>query len=117
MLIKAIDNTIKIYSIAITRGQESSVKELYSNAYSNFYFKPNPFKNQVELNYISELKGEMKLVVTDAMGREVLNKTLTSEMGENSFSIVEMNALQAGIYFAYLSSENAFSKAIKLIKE
>ena len=117
VLIKAIDNTIKIYSIAITRGQESSVKELYSNAYSNFYFKPNPFKNQVELNYISELKGEMKLVVTDAMGREVLNKTLTSEMGENSFSIVEMNALQAGIYFAYLSSENAFSKAIKLIKE
>ncbi|MFZ4797881.1 MAG: cadherin-like beta sandwich domain-containing protein [Bacteroidia bacterium] len=95
----------------------TSIRNIDSKTFSNFYFKPNPFNSELELSYISESKGELKIIITDAMGREVLNKSMPIGMGENSISITEMNALQAGLYFAYLSSDNAFSKAIKLIKE
>ena len=95
----------------------SSISEINSNSFSNLTFKPNPFTNQIELNYVSETKSERKLLVTDAMGREVLNKTLASNMGENTFSLVEMSTLKAGVYFAYLQSDDGYSKAIKLIKE
>ncbi len=117
IMITTIDSTNKVYSIAVTRGQESAVEETNSTTFSYLKFKPNPFNNQIELNYVSETKSEMKLLVTDAMGREILNKTLSSALGENTFSLVEMNTLKAGVYFAYLQSDDSYSKAIKLIKE
>ncbi|MFZ4797294.1 MAG: choice-of-anchor V domain-containing protein [Bacteroidia bacterium] len=89
---------------------------LANNFENNFNIYPNPFTNQIELNYYNEMADEMYLVIQNTLGKEVYNQTIQNNIGQNKMFIENLNNLNAGIYFTYLKSKNGNSKSIKLIK-
>ncbi len=93
-----------------------SISEVNANIFSNLNFKPNPFNNELEISFVSSSKEASKLVITDALGKEIYTKTIQSIIGDNNFMIDEAANFKAGIYFARLASENGFGQSFKLIK-
>jgi hypothetical protein len=93
-----------------------SISEVNANIFSNLSFKPNPFNNELEISFVSSSKEASKLVITDALGKEIYTKTIQSIIGNNNFMIDEAANFKAGIYFARLANENGFSQSFKLVK-
>lgn len=86
------------------------------NEHSKTLFYPNPFTNEITLIFNSTNIKAVKLIINDAIGKEVYVKNIQRVNGENAIVINEMVNLKSGIYFAKLSDENGFSETIKLIK-
>jgi hypothetical protein len=85
--------------------------------FSNINFKPNPFINEVEINFVSTTKDESKLIIINAAGKEVYCKTIQCSVGSNTITIDELSSLKSGIYFAQLTNSKGFSNPFKLVKE
>ncbi|MFZ4796506.1 MAG: T9SS type A sorting domain-containing protein [Bacteroidia bacterium] len=77
---------------------------------------PNPFNNQIQLNFNSENNSTINLVLVDALGREVYNKSLPTVNGTNNLTIDDIADLKAGIYFAHLESNGIVTKTVKMLK-
>ena len=88
-----------------------------NNTFSNINFKPNPFSNQIEIDFMSNTKEVTQLIIIDAIGKTVFSKNLESNIGNNTFTINELTDLKPGIYFARLANSNGYSKTFKLVKE
>ena len=103
-------------SFTLTVNSPISIKSINIETFSNINIKPNPFSNEVEINFISTSKETTKLVIIDALGKEVFVKTIQCNIGNNNIIIDEMTNLKSGIYFARLEGNNGFSPSFKLVK-
>jgi hypothetical protein len=74
---------------------------------------PNPSSNgfNIALND-SKLKGEAVIVIRDAMGKVIFEKSISVEEGINLY-LISSTELQNGIYFIIIENRNAQSKTIK----
>ena len=77
---------------------------------------PNPSKNGFNIVISdSKLVGEATLIIRDAMGKEVLTKSISIAEGMNLFPIASYE-IENGVYFITIEGENAQTKMIKHIK-
>ncbi|MES2656596.1 MAG: PKD domain-containing protein, partial [Bacteroidota bacterium] len=106
-----LDSTILAVNITSV-----GVNEKMVNTFSSINFKPNPFTNGIEISFVSITKEITKLVIVNAVGKEVYAKNIQSNIGDNTVIIDEMAGLKSGIYFAHLENNNGFSQTVKLIK-
>jgi predicted phosphodiesterase len=77
---------------------------------------PNPFNPETTIRYVLPKAGDVKLVIYDALGREVSRIVDTFQQAGTytvSFSI-QKSGLPSGIYFYQLSSGN-YTKVMKMI--
>jgi hypothetical protein len=77
---------------------------------------PNPSKDGFNIAISdSKLVGEASLIIRDAMGKEVLTKSISIAEGMNLFPIASYE-IENGVYFITIEGENAQTKMIKHIK-
>ncbi len=103
-------------NFTLTVNSPVSIKPINVNTFSNINIKPNPFSSQIEIDFMSNTKENTKLVIIDAVGKEVFVKTIQSNIGNNNIIIDEMTNLNSGIYFARLESNSGYSPSFKLVK-
>ena len=103
---------IKLNAVMCNRSTISNI----SDESSKLLFYPNPFNSEVTLSFKSIKIKPVKLIINDAIGKQVYVKNIQSVIGENSIVINEMISLNSGIYFAHLTDENGFFETIKLLK-
>lgn len=77
---------------------------------------PNPVRNNYQLMVSSRLAQQLDLVVTDAAGRVMYQKSTPLKPGYNSFSI-DMNSWAAGIYMLQANAESGEKIVKKLMKD
>ncbi|MES2656595.1 MAG: cadherin-like beta sandwich domain-containing protein [Bacteroidota bacterium] len=93
------------------------VNEVVFNSFSNISFKPNPFTEELELQFTSLTKKEARLTIIDALGKVAyVNKLDNLIVGEITIALNDVSNLKGGIYFAYIENEEGKSKPIKIIK-
>ena len=83
---------------------------------NNIVISPNPFNNELQVTYSLQNATTVNLILIDAVGRQVLNKTIQSVKGTNNVTINDLELLKAGVYFARIESDGIVSKSIKMIK-
>lgn len=71
---------------------------------------PNPVRDKLKVNLVKNEATETNLVITDIHGKVWLEKTINEQN-----SIIDMNSLPQGLYFARLKS-SGYSGTIKLLK-
>ena len=103
-------------SFTLTVNPALAIQEV-NNPFSNINCKPNPFNHILEISFESNTKETTKLIITDAVGKEVFTKNIQSNIGNNNMMIDELTYLKSGIYFARLANNNGLSQAFKLVKE
>jgi hypothetical protein len=82
---------------------------------NNIVISPNPFNNELQVTYSLQNANAVNLVFIDAVGRQVLNKTIQSVKGTNNVTINDLELLKAGVYFARIESDGLVSKSIKMV--
>ncbi len=83
---------------------------------NNVSIVPNPFTDGVQINFSQHQNAAVKVVLVDALGREVYTKQVQSIIGNNAIKIDNLNFLQNGIYFVRLESNGTTTKVVKLLK-
>jgi hypothetical protein len=83
---------------------------------NKFETYPNPSSNgfNIALND-SKLKGEAVIVIRDAMGKVIFEKSIFVEEGINLYPVASIE-LENGVYFITIEGKQAQSKLIKHIK-
>ena len=85
-----------------------------SNKSIEFLVSPNPFNSFIDLNCNANGESPLRLEIYDYLGRLVLNKALTLNLGYNHFQL-DLNELSKGYYFlkAESSEGSYFQRIIK----
>lgn len=121
---KIIDLTQNTYSFSANQGLDSTRFVLrfapdatysFENEQNTLFVYPNPAQEKVNLYWLSEVKGEVSLQITDILGREVSKQTINKQY-ESIDTELTISSLDKGIYFVTLQyGENRIVK--KLVKE
>ena len=69
---------------------------------------PNPFNPSTNITYFIPESGEVTMAVVDALGREVVRKTIFANSGENNYNF-DASGLSSGVYFYRVEYNNASS--------
>ncbi len=99
-------------------GKSSDPKIAAVNVSSNksieFLVSPNPFNSFIDLNCNANGESPLRLEIYDYLGRLVLNKALTLNLGYNHFQL-DLNELSKGYYFLKAESSDGsyFQRIIK----
>ena len=105
-----LDNRSKYSQVVMISGTKISVLSL-----SVMY--PNPVKSSLNLVLDAPASSMVKLVVTDANGRTVKEKSITTTEGSNSAS-VNLTELAAGNYYIRATAaDGSMSEAQKVVKQ
>lgn len=92
------------------------INDLAINSFSQIHFKPNPFSTNLEINFTSVTKERTKLIITDAIGKEVYVQHFQTTLGDNNIITEDLSTLKPGFYMATLANNNGQSKAFKVLK-
>jgi len=84
--------------------------------FSQIQIKPNPFSTNLEISFISVTKETTKLIITDAIGKEVYVQNFPTNIGDNNIITEDLSTLKPGFYMATLANNNGQSKAFKVLK-
>ena len=76
---------------------------------------PNPFTDQIRIDYFSESQSIVTLTIMDQSGNVVRTETLNASEGLNKFQFNNLDDLKPGLYFAIIGREDE-KEIIKLIK-
>jgi hypothetical protein len=84
-----------------------------SNAVSAF---PNPFKNEMFLNFGKMETGNYTISVYDLTGKQIVNEKTTVSINNSAYRLSLVN-IDDGIYVVKISNEKRCDKSIKIIKQ
>lgn len=90
------------------------------NSTSNFNVNvfPNPFSNELTLDYYSQKNEKIKVELFDVSGRKILEQQFVAhESSKVLFSLKSMEVLNSGIYFIKTTNSTSQSLNIKIIKK
>ncbi len=90
--------------------------ENISEFINRFTISPSPFKNDFNLQFISQNSFQSILTVNDIHGREVYIQPIAIEQGQNTINISTLSELNSGIYFVTLKNKYGILHH-KLVKE
>lgn len=77
---------------------------------------PNPFNNEITLNFQMNTNANFSYSVTDLYGKIISEKAINSLSNGNHSETIELPLLSSGVYFITIHFNNE-RKAIKLIKQ
>ncbi|MHA6249021.1 Ig-like domain-containing protein [Pontibacter sp. CAU 1760] len=77
---------------------------------------PNPFKNEITLDIAAEEAGEVIVVITDAVGKQVLTRSIPAKQGYNTELIRLDDNLPTGMYIIRAKVGNA-TEYIRILKQ
>ncbi|MHA6249020.1 Ig-like domain-containing protein [Pontibacter sp. CAU 1760] len=77
---------------------------------------PNPFQSEVTLDIAAEEAGEVVLLMTDAVGKQLLKRTISVKKGFTTEKLKLDNTLPVGLYIIRAQVGNT-TQYIKLLKE
>ncbi len=88
------------FTIRVMNGLSTTVGE--SRVFTEFTMWPNPVQNELNVSVTSEMKGNVRMSITDLSGRMVMdeNRTLTSSLNSMIVPVADLNA---GVYMVKLS--------------
>jgi len=92
----------------------SSVEDLFK-ALEAAKVYPNPFMNQININFVSNDVNNLEVKLYDVLGKEIYSETMQVLQGENTLTLNTNTALAGGIYHLKLVKENK-STSFRLIK-
>lgn len=82
--------------------QEVNINQIISD----LTLRPNPFRDQLVLNFYGEDDSAANIVIRNIFGQEVLNMNTDSKIGDNTFTI-ETSLIPVGIYTLEIFRKNA----------
>jgi hypothetical protein len=77
---------------------------------------PNPFNNEITLNFEMNTDANFSYIVTDLYGKLISEKAINSLSNGNHTETIELPLLSSGVYFITVNFNNE-RKAIKIIKQ
>lgn len=78
---------------------------------------PNPTSGEVKMDFYSESNGHLELEVTDALGRNLLTKSMKVNAGGSLYETIDLSDQKNGIYFLRFTQDNkTTTKSIVLNK-
>lgn len=84
---------------------------------STFYLANNPTSSYAELFYALPNNGMASIIITDLTGKQVLSIDKTNSSQGNHNNLINVESLNAGIYFVQLHQNNQLLGIQKLIKK
>lgn len=76
-------------------------------SHEKFTCSPNPFVNEVTVNYFLDRESKITLRVLDVLGKEILaNELGLQQKGHHTYKLSESIEMLPGVYFIKLSGEN-----------
>jgi hypothetical protein len=87
--------------LAVTVDACNGIEELFQSLKSAQVF-PNPFINHINIKFNSSTEDKIEIKLTDIIGQEYLNETISVRMGENIYQIQVGSELASGMYFIEL---------------
>jgi len=92
----------------------SSTLSLKGNLISNFEIPQNPVFNTLRVNLGQNIIGPIEFELYDALGKEIIAKTITNFDNDNSFTL-DVSTITNGLYIAQIKNER-FKESFKVIK-
>ena len=77
---------------------------------------PNPFSKDFELSFIASKEGDAQLEMFASNGKQLLEKTIAVQEGENHFTLSDASDFSSGFYFIKLTFDTKVFR-LKMIKE
>ena len=106
-------SVLEIDDMALMSDLTVGVHEIYNN--SNFSVFPNPFQNEIFVNFNANATSNTTLKIYSIEGKLLQSKSFTANSGNNQVSMSTAD-LSAGFYEYVLSSDNAILASGKLTK-
>lgn len=78
---------------------------------------PNPYVDKFEINFTSSDNSKVHMKIADMLGRTIFTKSLEAEKGLNSFTYVDRNNLQPGVYLFTIVQRGTPAKTYRLVKD
>lgn len=78
---------------------------------------PNPFKDQLEVNFVLNRTSDITITLYDLTGRKVFTETRNFTEGSNRMIINDFGTLYPGLYFATVATPEAVISRSKLIRK
>ncbi len=97
-----------IYGFATLSGRLTEETQEAVVAYQPIEFNkmyPNPTSNQLTLDYLLDIDGQVEINVYDMLGRKVINQSLQQEEGQQKVPLNVANLLD-GTYILQINAEN-----------
>lgn len=94
---------------------EKRESDLSSNAISSLIAYPNPFEQDITLEFHSEVSENVNIQVSSIHGRIILTQQLSATKGHNQLNVELPNQTPSGVYIVDLDY-NGTSSQIKVIK-
>ncbi|MEJ8803942.1 Ig-like domain-containing protein [Pontibacter sp. H249] len=88
----------------------------FGSVANNVVVYPNPFENELSLNIEAEQDGLMEIVLVNAIGKQLIRKTVMVEKGVNTEQLLVDPSLPQGVYFVTTRMGSA-TKHFKVIKK
>lgn len=77
---------------------------------------PNPFNENININYISEYAGNIEVLLYDMSGKLIKKKQSEVDKGANTIYLSDNQNLHPGMYLVGITQENKSTPLIKLMK-
>ena len=92
---------LELVDIDASKALSSIVSVKLNTEQSGLMLLENPVRNDLRLQFTSQVKENINLIITDASGRQVLARQIPVNIGSIS-TVVPVNILAGGIYYITL---------------
>lgn len=77
---------------------------------------PSPFVDKIAINTYTDTKTTMTVLLSDGVGRRVINKTTELTRGNNTVTLNNLSGLAKGIYYVNIYDGNVLLETKKIVK-
>lgn len=109
-------NTV-VYAENPTALESELLNSTFGLEEASVFVSPNPFKNQLSIDFNTFVEGNVDVIITDVTGKTVYTQTIRLNAGQSKLSI-DMNRYPKGFYVVHAYSTNGkLNITKKIIKE
>jgi hypothetical protein len=114
-------NTVIYYRLKITEANGattySNIIKLAKQLDNAFTVLPNPFVNNVTIQYTSTTTEALTIAVSNTLGQQLITKKYNALVGTNTYTINEVVALPKATYIVTLTSNTGQRISTKIMKQ
>jgi hypothetical protein len=113
---QAFDDDLQTYAIELTTTALTNTLELQQAVARLVQVQPNPFREQLQLDFYFPKSTDLKVELLDVQGRVHYFSAMQTNTGRNRVTIAPEQSLSNGIYFCRWQTADA-SGVVKVVKE
>lgn len=77
---------------------------------------PNPFKNEIKLDFELSKAENIKVIIQNARGEVLYQEAISTNLGANNYTFTRADELKSGIYYINLKSDSENFKPQRIVK-